>query len=168
MVQAVITAAEAADVLEGAFRVLLVVVAVLNLLVVPGLVWLVGRRTDRMGRHGLRLRNASGWNPWAVGSVLLAFCAPGAPALITGLVALRELRYSDERGKGLARAGVVLGWVWVAVIPAVLGYQLLVAPYVEAATDARIVALTEQVEQLQEQLRDGTGLDDLAGTPAGP
>jgi hypothetical protein len=42
---------------------------------------------------------------WGVGSIL---------ALIFGYVGLRQIRERDENGRGMAIAGVVLGWVGVA------------------------------------------------------
>jgi hypothetical protein len=145
----------------GLFSGLLVVVAVANLVVVPVAVWLVNRRTNRLWQDGGPALPRNGWNPWAVISVLFAFCAPGAAAVVTGRVALRELRHSGERGKGLAVTGVTLGYLFLAFVPVVLAYQLFVAPLVTDAAEERIDRLTTQVEQLQDQLKNQTQLGDL-------
>jgi hypothetical protein len=50
------------------------------------------------------------WIYW-VGSVL---------ALVFGYVALRQIRDRDEAGRGMAIAGIVLGWVGVGVAAIVL------------------------------------------------
>jgi hypothetical protein len=50
------------------------------------------------------------WLYW-VGSVL---------ALVFGYIALKQIKQRGEGGKGMAIAGVVLGWVEVAVIPIII------------------------------------------------
>jgi hypothetical protein len=42
---------------------------------------------------------------WGVGSIL---------ALIFGYIGLRQIRERNENGRGMAIAGVVLGWIGVA------------------------------------------------------
>ena len=46
------------------------------------------------------------WVYW-IGSIL---------ALVFGYLALRDIRRSGQRGEGMAIAGIVLGWIGVAVL----------------------------------------------------
>jgi uncharacterized membrane protein len=59
------------------------------------------------------------WLYW-VGSIL---------ALIFGYVAKKEIRESNDQieGKGLATAGIVLGWVGIATMVLMIGFIILVA-----------------------------------------
>jgi len=50
------------------------------------------------------------WLYW-LGSIL---------ALVFGYVALRQIKERHQDGRGLAIAGVVLGWIGVAVIPVII------------------------------------------------
>lgn len=59
------------------------------------------------------------WIYW-IGSIL---------ALIFGYIAKNEIRDSNDQveGKGLATAGIVLGWVGVATLVLMIGFIILVA-----------------------------------------
>jgi hypothetical protein len=53
-----------------------------------------------------------GWAPFLVGSSLICYPTAilfGAIALITGIIALRQMRVSGEQGRGMALIGVWLG-----------------------------------------------------------
>ncbi len=53
-----------------------------------------------------------GWAPFLVGSGLICYPSAilfGAIALVTGIVALRQMRFSGEKGRGMALIGVWLG-----------------------------------------------------------
>jgi hypothetical protein len=60
--------------------------------------------------------------PWAIGALVCGVLALGfgplaaVPAVIVGHKALRQIRRTGERGYGLANAGLVLGYVIVAVM----------------------------------------------------
>jgi serine/threonine protein kinase len=66
----------------------------------------------------------TGWNVPAVLSALLAFLwifgLGSVAALVLGYLGRSEIRRRGERGAGLARAGIVLGWVGLVVAVAVL------------------------------------------------
>ena len=53
-------------------------------------------------------------NVLAIVSLVTAFIAPLA-AIVTGHLALRQLRSSGEHGLGLAKAGLILGYVFTSV-----------------------------------------------------
>jgi hypothetical protein len=54
-------------------------------------------------------------NPLAITSLVCAiaglflFCLPTIPAIVTGAVALRQIRQRGENGQGLALAGIIIG-----------------------------------------------------------
>lgn len=57
------------------------------------------------------------WIYW-VGSIL---------ALVFGYVALRQIREREESGRGMAIAGIVLGWVGMATLVVVIVFVLVVS-----------------------------------------
>jgi hypothetical protein len=62
-------------------------------------------------------------NPLAILAIVLAAIG-GAPALIFGHVALRQISETGERGMLMARIATVLGYVWL-VVWGILLYSLL-------------------------------------------
>jgi len=60
-------------------------------------------------------------NVLAIISLIAAFVMPLA-AIITGHIALSQIRRTGEQGEGLAKAGLILGYVFVA-----LGVLLVIA-----------------------------------------
>jgi hypothetical protein len=60
--------------------------------------------------------------PWAIGALVCGVLAlgfgplAGIPAVIAGHKALRQIRRTGECGYGLANAGLVLGYVIVALM----------------------------------------------------
>jgi uncharacterized protein DUF4190 len=60
-------------------------------------------------------------NPWAISALVCGVLAlgfgplTGIPAVIAGHKALREIRRTGDRGYGLANAGLILGYVFVAL-----------------------------------------------------
>ncbi|MGV8913541.1 MAG: DUF4190 domain-containing protein [Rhodoglobus sp.] len=62
-------------------------------------------------------------NPVAILALVLAAIG-GAPALIFGHVALRQIKETGERGLLMARIATVIGYVWLVVWAIVL-YSLL-------------------------------------------
>lgn len=62
-------------------------------------------------------------NPLAILALALALIG-GAPALIFGHVALRQIRETGERGSRMARIATALGYVWLVLWGIVL-YSLL-------------------------------------------
>jgi len=63
---------------------------------------------------------------WWVGSVL---------ALIFGYVALSQIKKRDESGRGMAIAGVILGWVGVVTL---VGFIVLVAAVGSSSSDGSL------------------------------
>ena len=53
-------------------------------------------------------------NVLAIISLIAAFVMPLA-AIITGHIALSQIRRTGEQGEGLAKAGLILGYVFVAI-----------------------------------------------------
>ncbi|WP_010203744.1 DUF4190 domain-containing protein [Salinibacterium sp. PAMC 21357] len=62
-------------------------------------------------------------NPVAILALILAAIG-GAPALIFGHVAMRQIKETGERGLLIARISTVLGYIWLVVWGIVL-YSLL-------------------------------------------
>ena len=62
-------------------------------------------------------------NPLAILALVLAAIG-GAPALIFGHVALRQIKETRERGRTMAIVATVLGYLWLAVW-GILLYSLL-------------------------------------------
>ena len=64
-------------------------------------------------------RPATGTNGFAIASMILGIlgCVPGGvlPSVIFGFVALRQIRRTGERGRGLAITGLVASGAWVAL-----------------------------------------------------
>jgi len=54
-------------------------------------------------------------NPIAIIALVLA-CVGGAPALVFGHIALRQIKQNHERGRTIALIATVLGYVWLAVV----------------------------------------------------
>lgn len=54
-------------------------------------------------------------NVLAIISLIAAFVMPLA-AIITGHIALSQISRTGEQGQGLAKAGLILGYVFVAVV----------------------------------------------------
>jgi hypothetical protein len=50
-----------------------------------------------------------------VTSILMCWCATGIPAIITGHMAMAQIRRTGEDGQGLAIAGLVLGYVTTVI-----------------------------------------------------
>jgi hypothetical protein len=57
---------------------------------------------------------APGTNVLAIISLIAAFLMPIA-AIITGHIALSQIRRTGEQGEGLAKAGLILGYVFVGI-----------------------------------------------------
>jgi hypothetical protein len=55
------------------------------------------------------------WNPLAIVGFVLAFVAPPG-AIVCGHIARRQIRTTGEQGDGLALAGLILGYVFTALI----------------------------------------------------
>lgn len=66
------------------------------------------------------------YNPWAIASLVLGLCATAIFAVITGHVALSQIKRTGERGTGLAIAGLVLGYLeilfYIGLTVASLGF----------------------------------------------
>lgn len=60
------------------------------------------------------LNPTQSYNPWAIASLVLGLCATAIFAVITGHIALSQIKRTGERGKGLAVAGLVLGYAEIA------------------------------------------------------
>lgn len=67
-----------------------------------------------------------GTNPWAITSLVLGLFGTAIFAVITGHVALAQINRSGEQGRGLAIAGLVLGYLeivlWALFFAAVFGF----------------------------------------------
>ena len=59
-------------------------------------------------------------------SALLAICLSIAGAVV-GRKAMRQIKETGERGKGIARVGVIIGWVLTAVVVLAIAFTLAVA-----------------------------------------
>jgi len=62
-------------------------------------------------------------NPLAIVSLVLGilglvlfFGVASIPAVITGHIARRQIRERDEEGAGIALAGLILGWIGIALV----------------------------------------------------
>lgn len=69
----------------------------------PAQPYVVSRATNGMAIASMVLGIL--WVYW-VGSIL---------ALIFGYIGLRQIKERNEQGRGMAIAGVVLGWIWVGI-----------------------------------------------------
>lgn len=56
----------------------------------------------------------------------LAICLSIAGALV-GRKAMRQIKETGERGRGIARVGVIIGWVFTAVVVLLVAFVLAVA-----------------------------------------
>lgn len=74
--------------------------------------------------HGLD--PSQSYNPWAIASLVLGLSMTAILAVVAGHVALVQIRRSGERGRGLAIAGLVLGYLeivfYVALFMAAFGF----------------------------------------------
>ncbi|RPE32062.1 DUF4190 domain-containing protein [Kitasatospora cineracea] len=58
-------------------------------------------------------------NGLAIASLVVSFlCFVGAAGIVMGAIALRQIKRTGERGRGLAIAGIVIGSLWLAVFVA--------------------------------------------------
>ena len=82
---------------------------------------------QRYGTPDARYRGLSQgpYSPWAIASLVLGLCATAIFAVITGHVALSQIKRTGQRGAGLAIAGLVLGYLeivfYVLVVIGALG-----------------------------------------------
>lgn len=60
-------------------------------------------------------------NPWAIASLVLGLCATAVLAVIAGHLALSQIKRTGEQGRGLAIAGLLLGYLGI------LGYLVFFA-----------------------------------------
>lgn len=67
-----------------------------------------------------------GTNPWAIAALVLGLFGTAIFAVIAGHVALSQIRRSGEQGRGMAIAGLVLGYLeivfYVLFFAAVMGF----------------------------------------------
>lgn len=54
--------------------------------------------------------------------LVLFFGVASIPAVITGHIARRQIRQRDEDGAGIALAGLILGWIGVALVVLFIGF----------------------------------------------
>ena len=59
-------------------------------------------------------------------SAFLAICFSIAGAVV-GRKAMRQIKETGERGRGIARVGVIIGWVFTAVVVLAIAFTLAVA-----------------------------------------
>lgn len=64
------------------------------------------------------------YNRLAVLALVLA-CVGGAPALIFGHIAMRQIEESGERGMLMARIATALGYLWLAVLTVLVVFFIL-------------------------------------------
>lgn len=57
-----------------------------------------------------------GVNGFAIASLVLGICSGPLLAVIFGIIALRQIRRSGQRGRGMAIAGLVLSGIWVLAV----------------------------------------------------
>jgi hypothetical protein len=66
----------------------------------------------------------AGTNGFAIASMILGilwiYWVGSILALVFGYIALRQIKQRAEGGRGMAIAGVVLGWIGVAMIPVIV------------------------------------------------
>jgi hypothetical protein len=54
--------------------------------------------------------------------LVLFFGVASIPAVITGHIARKQIRQRDEDGAGIALAGLILGWIGVALVVLFIGF----------------------------------------------
>lgn len=65
-------------------------------------------------------------NPLAIVSFATSLLALGAIAVIAGHLALVQIKRQEQSGRGFALAGVILGYVGIAIGLAVVGFWIYV------------------------------------------
>lgn len=123
------------------------------------------------GRKGV-IDAPDGTNGLAVASLALGITPAGAgiPAVVLGIVALRRVTETGQRGKAQAIAGIVLGAVWAVLLAMVMFVGL---PSGEATRDAsgRIVAAGDipigslRAGDCIKEYAAGSSLTELHGVP---
>jgi hypothetical protein len=73
-----------------------------------------------------------GVNGFAVAALIFGICGGPLLAVIFGIIALRQIKRSGQRGRGMALAGLILSAIWVVAI----GIGIAVAIATGAARDA--------------------------------
>jgi Sec-independent protein secretion pathway component TatC len=71
-------------------------------------------------------------NTLAIVSLILAFFVPLVGAIL-GHVALGQIKKTGEQGRGIALAGVIIGWVFTAL--SILGAILFFVPFFVLGVD---------------------------------
>lgn len=70
-------------------------------------------------------------NPWAIASLVLALCATAIVAVIVGHIALAQINRTGEQGRGIAIAGLVIGYA------SIVGYLIFFASVIGFIAFAR-------------------------------
>jgi hypothetical protein len=90
----------------------------------------------------------TGFNGLAIASLVMALlwiCGVGSLlAIVLGFAAIRQLRTSVQRGRGLAIAGTLLGAVGLAAVVAYFAYQMADGPLRDRSTGETNACLIEQ------------------------
>lgn len=70
-----------------------------------------------------------GTNPWAIASLVLGIFGTAIFAVIAGHLALSQIRRTGESGRGLAIAGLILGYLeivlWSLFFAALMGFIVI-------------------------------------------
>jgi hypothetical protein len=77
-------------------------------------------------------RPAAPTNTLAIITIIAAFVFP-VVGIITGHIALGQLRTSGEQGEGLAKAGLIISYVYSGLVVVILFFSII-APLLFAAT----------------------------------
>jgi hypothetical protein len=118
-----------------------------------------------------------GWQLWAPASIsgmaiaafvlgLLGFAVVSAIlGIVLGCVALRQIRRTGQRGKGLAIAGIVLGGVWLAVLALAVVGAIVKSPASRTGTSGPISPGASSRTVNPFSLVAGDCFDNPAATP---
>lgn len=67
-----------------------------------------------------------GTNPWAITSLVLGLFGTAIFAVVTGHIAMAQINRTGEQGRGLAIAGLILGYLeivfWAIFFAAIFGF----------------------------------------------
>jgi hypothetical protein len=66
--------------------------------------------------HVSGVRPPVGTNTFALASLVLGICGGAPLGLVFGVIALAQIRQTDERGRRLALSGIALSTVWLLVL----------------------------------------------------
>lgn len=146
---------------------LLLFMTVVSIVSIPVGTHILNRKITRRGKAGKIQQRSKEINSFALVALITVFAAPGIAPILFGRAAIREIKYSKEKGKTLAYIATVLGYVFVSVLPLVLIYQIFISPMIEPTTQEKIAWLTDKLLQYQGTIDDNdiTNIIPIDKTP---